>query len=48
MLDDIDRETSVSFLSQFEIMMRFVHQTKAHIISDIFTTTKKKNPLSST
>ena len=41
MLDDIDRETSVSFLSQFEIMMRFVHQTKAHIISDIFTTTKK-------
>ena len=46
MLDDIDRETSVSFLSQFEIMMRFVHQTKAHI-SDIFTT-RKKNPLSST
>ena len=43
MLDDIDRETSVSFLSQFEILMRFVHQTKAHIISDIFTTTKKKS-----
>ena len=40
MLDNIDREKSVSFLSHFEIMMRFVHQTEPHIF-DIFTTRKK-------
>ena len=45
MLDNIDREKSVSFLSHFQIMMRFVHQTEPHIF-DIFTT--RKNPLSST
>ena len=45
MLDNIDKEKSVSFLSHFQIMMRFVHQTEPHIF-DIFTT--RKNPLSST